>query len=338
MPVSIQIVTTSQASASSLFGLYDTLTAAGRDWEALVTGEPATPVFDVKLVGPSLEPFPCGNGLRLVPDVSFDQAGESEIIIVPGLNLSPHNSLDPAEHECLQWLKSRKATNVRIVSACTGAVYLAEIGILDGVEATTHWAFGELFRKHYPKVRLRLDRGLCFSNASHGAVTSGGTTGWQELALFLITNYGDAERAARAAKVWLLADRGELQAPFSSMIKSIPHSDGAIKAAQIWISEHYRTDKPVKEMTRISGLPQTSFARRFEAATGKKPMEYVLAMRIEEARQMLETGDSSITDIGEEVGYTDTASFRRLFKRETGLSPAEHRRMFGTIRFARYMK
>ena len=210
-PTTVQILTTPQVSASSLFGLYDTLTAAGRDWEALVTGEPETPVFDIQLVGPTLDPFPCGNGLRIAPDVTFDQAGACDLIIVPGLNLSPRDRLNPAEHDGLRWLETRLHREARIVSACTGAIYLAEIGILDGVEATSHWAFSELFRKYYPKVRMRLDRGLCFSNAAEGPVTSGGTTGWQELALFLIANYGDAQRAARAAKVWLMADRGELQ-------------------------------------------------------------------------------------------------------------------------------
>lgn len=234
-PVSIQIVTTPQASASSLFGLYDTLTAAGRDWEALVTGEPEAPVFDVKLIGPSIEPFPCGNGLRIVPDVTFEQASECDLIVVPGLNLSPRYRLDPVEHESLPWLKSRKDTSTRIVSACTGAVYLAEIGILDGVEATTHWAFGELFRKHYPEVRLRLDRGLCFSDASQGAVTSGGTTGWQELALFLITNYGDAERAGRTAKVnisvRMLSDKGAL---FRHVFCELC----GLSKQQVWVDPH----------------------------------------------------------------------------------------------------
>lgn len=336
MPISILLVATPHVSASSLFGLFDTLMAAGRDWETLVSGEQERPLFDVKLVGPSLGPFPCGSGLHIAPDVTFDDAGECELIIVPGLNLSTRERLDPAEHPCLEWLETRKNTDTRIVSACTGAVYLAEIGLLDSVEATTHWGFEELFRRFYPTVRLRLDRGLCFSDAGHGVVTSGGTTGWQELALFLIAHYGGAQRAAKAAKVWLLADRGELQAPYSSMIRFTPHDDKIIEAAQSWIAEHYASENPVAGMTSNSGLPATTFARRFRNATGKSPMEYVQALRIEEARQMLEATEEPIASIGEDVGYFDTASFRRLFKRKTGLSPAEHRKMFGKRRFARY--
>ncbi|MFT6559735.1 GlxA family transcriptional regulator [Sneathiella sp.] len=335
-PTSILIMATQHTSASSLFGLFDTLNAAGKDWEMLVSGEDELPVFDVKLVGPTLKPFSCGSGLLIAPDVTFDDVTDSDLIVVPGLNISPLERIDLSQHVGVKWLRGKKDTEARIVSACTGAVYLAEVGLLDGVEAATHWAFETLFRRHYPKVRLRLDRGICFAEADHGVVTSGGSTGWQELALFLIANYGGLQQAAKTAKVWLMADRGELQAPFASMIKFNQHADTVIEAAQIWIGENYSQENPVGHLVNNSGLPPTTFARRFRNATGKSPLEYVQALRVEEARQLLETTQDGVSKIGEQVGYSDTASFRRLFKKRTGLSPAEHRRMFGAARFARY--
>ncbi|WP_108860832.1 GlxA family transcriptional regulator [Ruegeria sp. Alg231-54] len=336
MPYSVQIVATPETSASSVFGLYDTLVAAGRDWEHLVSGEEPMPVFDVSLVGPNIEGFRCGSGIWIVPDQTFKNADDADIIVVPGLTLSPHDRLDPELHPCLAWLAKRDLAKTRIVSACTGAVYLAEIGILDGFEATTHWAWEGLFRRLYPNVRLRIDRGLCFADASRGPVTSGGTTGWQELATFLIAHYGGTQKAVRAAKVWLMANRGELQSPFSSMITTAPHADAIISQAQLWISDNYSVDNPVAEMAKRSGLSPTTFARRFRKATSKSPQDYVLALRIEEARQLLETTDCSVVEVGEAVGYADTPSFRRLFKRKTGLTPVEHRTMFGLSRFSNY--
>ena len=336
MSVSVQIIATPEASASSVFGLYDTLVAAGRDWEHLVSGDEPDPVFDVSLVGPDTDGFRCGSGVWIAPDMTFLSAGAADIIIVPGLTLSPHDRIEPDQHPCLEWLAQRSLDKSRIVSACTGAVYLAEIGILDGVEATTHWAWEGLFQREYPKVRLRTDRGLCFADASKGPVTSGGTTGWQELATFLIAHYGGAQRAARAAKIWLMANRGELQSPFSSLITATPHADAVIAQAQEWIADHYAIDNPVAEMAKRSALPPTTFARRFRKATNKSPQDYVLALRIEEARQLLEVTGNSVADIGEEVGYIDTPSFRRLFKRKTGLTPAEHRKMFGQSRYSNY--
>ncbi|WP_172297175.1 GlxA family transcriptional regulator [Pseudoruegeria sp. HB172150] len=336
MSTSVLIMAPPQASTSSLFGLQDTLMAAGRDWEALVTGEHETPVFDVKLVGPDREPYPCGRSVRIAPEVTFDGPPDCDLVVVPGLELSPWDRPVRADHPGLDWLASLDQARTRIVSACTGAIYLAETGLLDGVEATSHWAFEDVFRRHYPKVRLRLDRGLCFAEADRGPVTSGGTTGWQELALFLIAHYGGARRAARAAKIWLMADRGELQAPFTSMIRATPHEDAPIRAAQIWIADNYTAENPVRGMAARSGLPSTTFARRFRSATGRRPMDYVQAIRIEEARQLLETSPASVAEVGEQVGFEDAAYFRRLFKKRTGLTPAEHRRMFGATRFAHF--
>ncbi|MCR9108608.1 helix-turn-helix domain-containing protein [Marivita sp. XM-24bin2] len=337
MAYTVQIVATPETSASSLFGLYDTLVAAGQDWEHLVSGEESKPVFDVTLVGPDTAGFRCGSGVWIAADQTFDKAGDAAIVVVPGLTLSPHERPDPKQHPCLSWLAERDLARTRIVSACTGAVYLAEIGLLDGIEATTHWAWEGLFHRSYPAIRLRTDRGLCFADASRGPVTSGGTTGWQELATFLIAHYGGTQMAARAAKVWLMANRGELQAPFTSLITMTPHADMVITQAQEWIADHYMINNPVGEMAGRSGLPPTTFARRFRKAINKSPQDYVLALRIEEARQLLETSELSVADVGEAVGYFDTPSFRKLFKRKTGLTPAEHRKMFGKARFSKYL-
>ncbi len=74
-----------------------------------------------------------------------------------------------------------------------------------------------------------------------------------------------------------------------------------------------------------------TFARRFSAATGYQPMDYVQGLRVEEAKQLLETGDEGIDAIAAEVGYDDTASFRRVFKRKTGLTPMAYRRKFQSL-------
>jgi transcriptional regulator GlxA family with amidase domain len=89
-------------------------------------------------------------------------------------------------------------------------------------------------------------------------------------------------------------------------------------------------------MVQRSGLPPTTFNRRFRRATGYVAIDYVHTVRIEEAKQILETTETSIDSIGAEVGYEDAASFRRLFKRKSGLTPAEYRRLFGRRRFTKY--
>lgn len=335
-PIKLYLLATPYSSASSLYGLYDALSAAGQAWEVFVTGEAVKPLFDVKIISASLEPFRCASGSIVTPDTSIKEADRRELIIVPGMNLSAREPLGPDEQGCYQWLRDNEKAGSRVVAACTGAVYLAEAGLLDGKEATTHWVYGDLFRRFYTNVKLRLDRSICYESVSQGVVTSGGTTAWQELALFLITNYGSLQHAINTAKFWLIASRDELQAPYVSMVKVIPHADLVVQKAQVWAAENYLMAKPVSEMTDQSGLPATSFARRFRNATGYTPQKYIQTLRIEEAKHILETGDLPVADVGEQVGYEDTPFFRRLFKREAGLSPSEYRKMFGVKRFSRY--
>jgi transcriptional regulator GlxA family with amidase domain len=84
-------------------------------------------------------------------------------------------------------------------------------------------------------------------------------------------------------------------------------------------------------MTEQSGLTPRTFARRFIAATGRRPIEHVHRVRIEKARDLIENGDAPLDDIGYEVGYEDPAFFRRLFRRTTGLTPAVYRRKYNGI-------
>jgi len=133
-----------------------------------------------------------------------------------------------------------------------------------------------------------------------------------------------------------MQSREESQAPFSIMSRGGPHDDAVVSECQVWIAEHYEQANPITGMVDRSGLSHTTFARRFNRATGFRPMDYVHALRIEEAKEMLEIGDNAIDKIGRDVGYEDPASFRRIFKRTVGLTPSIYRRRFSRRRFERF--
>jgi transcriptional regulator GlxA family with amidase domain len=109
------------------------------------------------------------------------------------------------------------------------------------------------------------------------------------------------------------------------------HEDAAVAAAQVWIAQNYAGATPVAGMTRVSGLSPRTFKRRFQAATGYAPLDYVQSLRIEEAKQMLEATDTSIDAIAAEVGYAEPAAFRRVFRRATGIAPLQYRQRFRWI-------
>jgi transcriptional regulator GlxA family with amidase domain len=335
-PVSVDLLASRSVSASSLYGLYDVLASVGAGWETYVSGEAPRPRFRVRIVSDEKATFRCASGVRITPDAFLEEADGADIVVVPGMSVSAAEPLGAPYSEMSAWLRRAQKVGATIASACTGALMLAEAGLLDDLEATTHWAFRDLFRRCYPRVRLRPEKSLCCSDTRPDIITSGGTTAWQELALFLITQHAGLDEAVRAAKFWLLPDRDTLQAPYMAMPLGIPHDDAAVRDCQVWLSEHYAARNPVGAMVRRSGLPPTTFNRRFRRATGYVAIDYVHTVRIEEAKQILETTEASIDSIGAEVGYEDAASFRRLFKRKSGLTPAEYRRLFGRRRFRRY--
>jgi transcriptional regulator GlxA family with amidase domain len=333
-PTSIDILVLKETTPSGLYGLYDVLASVGIVWETIVSGRPSTSRFQVRIVAEDPEPFRCATGGFVAPDAGLDETRSADVVLVPGISASTSASLAQYDRRVFDWLRQMQRQGSRIASACTGTLVLAEAGLLDGYEATSHWAYGDVFRSYYPRVRLRLEKNLCC--AANGIVTSGGTTAWQHLAMFLITQYCGKEHAVQTAKFWLIPDSGDLQAPYSAIPQNVPHTDPAIRECQGWIRERFAAPKPVDAMIGRSRLPATTFARRFRRATGYAPMEYVHALRVEEAKRMLETSERSIEQIGGSVGYEDTASFRRLFKRRTGLTPREYRKLFGKVRFEKY--
>jgi transcriptional regulator GlxA family with amidase domain len=208
---------------------------------------------------------------------------------------------------------------------------LAEAGLLDGFECACHWGYRDLFREHYPNVRFRDASILSFAGKDARIITAAAVTSWQDLAVYLIARLCGAQHAIRTAKVYLLSGHQDGQLPYAAMPRRVQKSDAVIGSCQAWIAQNYVCANPVATMAEHAGLKPRTFARRFRSATGYLPMDYVHALRIEEAKQLIETETAGIDDVGFKVGYEDPTFFRRLFKRQTGLTPAAYRRKFAGI-------
>ena len=334
--VAVDILALEQTAASGLFGFCDILTSVGVVWETLVAGTRAAPRFDVRVVSATGKPFRCAGGAGVTPAASLREASGADIVLVPAIHASPSSHAEHITAELRAWLTTMSRAGASVVSACTGAIVLAECGLLDDAEATTHWAYRNLFRRLYPRVRLRLERNLCTSGRNEQIVTSGGSMAWQVLALYLIARHCGPEYALQTAKFWLLPNGNELQSPYISMPNEKLHEDAEIRRSQNWIEKHFAVHNPVDSMLEHARLPRTTFARRFRKATGYTPMEYVQTIRVERAKALLERTSSSVEHVGGQVGYEDIASFRRLFKRMTSLTPTQYRRSFGDRRFERF--
>jgi transcriptional regulator GlxA family with amidase domain len=161
---------------------------------------------------------------------------------------------------------------------------------------------------------------------------AGGGTSWMDLALYLIARSVGVEEAMQVARVNLIDWHQIGQQPFARLARTRQVDDAVIARCQNWIAENYPLPNPVTSMVRLSGLAERTFKRRFQAATGMAPLEYVHALRLEEAKHMLETGEEPIEAIANEVGYEDAGYFSRLFRRKVNLTPAQYRKRFAALR------
>jgi transcriptional regulator GlxA family with amidase domain len=127
-------------------------------------------------------------------------------------------------------------------------------------------------------------------------------------------------------------DAGQL--PFAALARSCQVDDAVIARCQGWIAEHYNQPSPVARMIQISEMSERNFNRRFKQATGLAPIEYVHTLRLEEAKQLLESGDEPVEAVAQEVGYEDAAFFGRLFRRKVGVTPTQYRKRFRGLRLA----
>ncbi len=165
-----------ETAGSALYGMLDVLLAAGNIWQTLArTGSEQT-LFRVRIVAPTAESFTCGNGIPVVPDCSVADNPGAGILILPELWLGPDEDIHGRYPELMDWIRRKYKEGCTLYSACSGSVMLAETGLLDGCEATSHWGYQDLFSKHYPKVRFRPEPNLVFADEAGRIVTAGGTT------------------------------------------------------------------------------------------------------------------------------------------------------------------
>jgi transcriptional regulator GlxA family with amidase domain len=329
--VKVLMLAIPETAGSALYGMMDVLLATGNVWQSLVRSDAALRCFDVRVVALSREPFRCGNRIPVMPDVALRNARVADIVIVPELWLGPDEVITGRYPEVVAWLRERYESGATLYSACSGAVLLAETGLLDGCDATSHWGYQDLFRRQYPKVRFRPEPNLVFADPAGRIVTAGGTTSWHDLAIHIIGRHASPAEAMRIAKVYLLKWHSEGQLPYESLLRNNPHADAVVSACEHWLGEHFREHAALQRVVAESRLPERTLKRRFRRATGLTLIDYLQNLRVEEAKRMLEQGADSVENISYAVGYEDTSFFRRLFKRRTSLTPSQYRRLFEPV-------
>lgn len=327
----IALLAIPEVTASTLFGMYDLFAGVGRDWEMLVSGAPGQPKLQACVVAASAEPLRAANGVWIQPDHALADCPPVDFICISDALIAPDAELEGRFEAEVAWLRERYAAGASLASACAGGLLLAEAGLLSGFDATMHWAYCDALAARHPDVRVHPDRAVVLTGEGQRIFMAGGGASWQDLALFMIARLLGATVAMQTARANLIQWHRLGQQPFAGLARSAQADDALIARCQEWIAEHYDQDRCVAQMTELSRLPERSFKRRFARATGMSPLEYVHTLRIEEAKQQLESSELPIEAIAQEVGYEDAGFFGGLFKRKVGMTPAQYRRRFGSL-------
>jgi len=323
----VSLVSLPDVMISSLTGLYDVFGT----FDILGTFDDAVPrqsPFEVDIVSQTADATITASGLPIPTQRRLHTVRETDIIIVPSM------LVEGAEWNCgrypdwVAWLKHHHGRGAMLCSACSGVLLLAETGLLDGLDATMHWAYARTFQRNFPQVRLRLEEVLIATGARQELVMSGASASWHDLVLYLIARQVGPAAAQAIARFLLLQWHRDGQAPYVPFAPPHDHGDQVVRQLQDWLSKHYAVANPVVEMVRHSGLPERTIKRRFTRATGHSPISYVQHLRVEEAKRRLERTNRPIDEVSYEVGYEDPASFRRLFRRITRVTPGDYRRNF----------
>jgi transcriptional regulator GlxA family with amidase domain len=229
------------------------------------------------------------------------------------------------------WLRATFEAGGTLASACSGALLLARTGLLDGEDATSHWAYCDLLAREYPRTRWHAERGLVVAGPQQRIVMAGSGVVWHMLVLALIARFASPEDAMQVARINLLDLQATSALAYASLTRGPRAADELIARCQLWAASNYRIESPVAQMVSLSGLPERTFKRRFTQATGMSPLDYVHTLRLEEAKQMLESTSLPVEAVAMEVGYQDASFFNRLFRRKATLTPAQYRRRFGAL-------
>jgi len=291
--------------------------------------ELGVPWYDFKVCAESPRPLRAVGGFTLATEFGLDDLAAADTIVVTAVP-DVRGEVPPGLLDALRQAHERGA---RIVSICSGAFALAAAGLLDGLDATTHWKYAQILAERFPAVRvdpdvLYLDRGRI--------LTSAGSAAGLDLCLHLVRlDHGPAIANAVARRLVLPPHRDGGQAQFieAQFLQGpgVGRADGGgIARSMDWALENLAAPITVADLARIARMSERSYLRNFSRATGTSPLRWLVGRRVAAARALLESTDDPVERIGAAVGFADPATFRHHFGRAAGTSPSAYRRTFHT--------
>lgn len=285
------------------------------------TTRPSMP-YEVRVCGVEPGLVAGGDGLSYSVQHGLEVLADAELIFIPGYR---HPDREPPPEALVQALIAAHARGARLAAISTGAFALAATGLLNGKRATTHWHYSEIFADQFPQVQV--NESVLF--VDEGAVlTSAGAASGIDLCLHILRNDLGVATANHAARRLVAAPyRSGGQAQF--VRRNVPTTTGErFAATREWVLRHLDEPISIDLLARHASVSPRTFSRRFHGETGYTPMQWVMRMRVDLARELLENTDLGIDEIAVQVGLGTGTNLRQFFRRVLGTTPSEYRRAF----------
>ena len=273
-----------------------------------------------------------GGAVALSPQVSVDthkmptRLADYAAVIVPGFFAESADDLIGKLQTAWQPVIARLRAlpdETLVAASCYGTFVLAESGRLDGANATTTWWLQEQFRQRFPRVRLDADQALADGGR---CLTAGAMTAHTDLSLRVLRRLFGAALARRVGAIMLVDGARTSQRPFMTLRRDF--DDPLIQQAADWLAARAAHEVSPQALADALHVSYRTLHRRFQAAAAMAPLAYLQELRIEQAKELLESTRLSIEQIVGQVGYSDVSAFRRLFSKRAGLTPAQYRQRF----------
>lgn len=308
---------------SVLAGALDLFSFTGVSWQRFLDQE-VEPRFKVQIASLKGADIRCSNRLIMQAHCDIESVTDCDLLLIPTIGDSIDKVL-AQNSDLLAHIKRLANTQADIASNCSGAFFLAKAGLLDGKTATTHWGYANKFAADYPLVDLQENQ---FVTQSGNIFCAAGGSAFYDLALLLIERYCGREISTQVAKTQIIDSKRGNQNSYTNVTLHKPHSDLLVKRVQAFIEDNFTQPIQVSSLAAMVNITPRTLNRRFQSCVAMRPIEYIQAVRIEQAKRLLESGEVSIKSLADRVGYNDISSFARLFKRATELTPKEYQNKF----------
>ncbi|MBF6558370.1 MAG: helix-turn-helix domain-containing protein [Acidimicrobiales bacterium] len=263
----------------------------------------------------------CGAGLTLAADRAIGDIDDCALVWVAGY----WTELVAGAREnaaVVPWLAARHAGGAELIGHGPGAFLIAEAGLLDGRLATTYRAQAGAFRQHHPEVDLQPQRAITEAGGIFCAV--GLDSGRDLLVTLIERRYGP--RIAASIAAWALNDsQRAYRSAASAFDGQRYHGDDEVLKIQDWLESNHREVLSIERLAQRFTMSTRTLTRRFRAATGDSPSEYLRRVRIEAAKDLLRNSHLTVAEVAVDVGYRDIGAFYDAFTKHTGQRPGAFR-------------